>query len=66
MIVVRFQRGNGPTAVLRIEDDSKLQRVMDICNRHFGNPLRVLPDPFVAIAQAKERRKRGGKNRGKN
>jgi len=61
VIVVRFQRANGPTAVLRIEDDSQLQRVMDLANNHFGDPAKVVADPFVAIAQAKARKTKRGK-----
>lgn len=66
MIVVRFRRANGLGATYRIEDDAQLQKVMDLANRYFGDPNRVLPDPLVAIAQAKARKNKRGNHRGKN
>lgn len=66
MIVIRMKRADGPGVTLRIEDDSQLQKVMDLANRYFGDPHKVLADPFVAIAQAKARKTKRGNHRGKN
>lgn len=66
MILVRFRRANGLGATYRIEDDTQLQKVMDLANRHFGDPLKVLPDPLVVVAEAKARQTKRGRHRGKN
>lgn len=66
MILVRFRRANGLGATYQIDDDAKLQEVMDAACRHFGDPTKVLPDPLVVIAQAEARRKKRGNHRGKN
>lgn len=66
MIVVRMKRADGPGVTLRIEDDSQLQRVMDLANRYFGDPNKVLPDPVLVLAQAEARKNKRGNHRGKN
>lgn len=52
MFYVRVYK-NGWSYRVNIEDDKNLQRVMDLCNQHFGDPdkvfdiPRVLPQPKV-------------------
>lgn len=44
MFYVKVRKG-GMQYRLNIEDDSKLQEVMDICHKHFGEPGKVLHIP---------------------
>lgn len=61
MIVIRMKRADGPGVTLRIDDDTQLQKVMDLANRHFGDPHKVLPDPVLVLAEAKARKTKKGK-----
>lgn len=63
MIVVRFRRADGLGATYRIEDDTQLQKVMDLANRHFGDPLKVLPDPPVHKVDPKQQHRKKGRGR---
>lgn len=63
MIVVRFRRANGLGATYRIEDDAQLQKVMDLANRHFGDPLKVLPDPPRPKVDQKQQHRKTGRGR---
>lgn len=38
-------RKNGYEFRLNIDDDSRLQEVMDMCHKHFGEPGKVLDIP---------------------
>lgn len=55
MFYVRVVK-NGYTYRINIEDDSKLQQVMDLCHKHFGKPGEVLNIPRV-LPEPKEKRR---------
>lgn len=55
MFYIRVYK-NGWSYRINIEDDAKLQQVMDLCNKHFGEPGKVLEIPSV-LPQPKEKKR---------
>ena len=47
---------NGYKCRIEVQDDSKLQEVMDICAKHFCEPGKVLEIPAV-LPQPKEKKR---------
>jgi len=55
MFYVRIVK-NGWTYRISMEDDAKLQQVMDACHKHFGNPGEVLNIPS-RLPEPKEKKR---------